>query len=131
MRIKSIWLVLTVIGCFLFIHAGYNHPIDSFFWGLLWLVKQNGVSISPDNLPLQFITLAVFLIIAALFEKKMLVVIGVVMLLLLVSLWYYMLSSSIEFNYFSMIPFVFSSSFTILFLTKSIHKKRMEKGENK
>lgn len=122
---------MTVIGCFLFIHAGYNYPVDSLFSGLLWLVRENGISISPDDLPLQFILLTGFLIVAALFEKKILVIAGVVMMLLLFALWYYMLSSSIEFDYLSMLPFLFCSSFVIVFLMKSIYKERIEKGENK
>lgn len=83
MKIRSIWIVLVIICCFLFIHGGYNHPVDTLFEGLLWLVKENGIQLRYHNLPLQFIIVAVFLIVSALLERKALTIVGIAALIAL------------------------------------------------
>lgn len=131
MKIKPVWPALLVISSFLLIHAGYNHPTHSVFTGLLWIINNEGIYLAYDNLPLQFLLVAGFLISAALLERKKLVITGIILMILLLGIWYYLLSGSIEFDHLSMIPFLLSSFFGIFYLVKEIHKERMEKEEQK
>ena len=123
MKIRSIWTVLAIISCFLFIHGGYNQPVDTLFTGLLWLVKENGIQLRYDGLPLQFIIVAVFLIISALLERKALMIVGIAALMALLGLWMYLLSSYIEFDTLSLIPFLVSSVLGIFFWLRDLPGK--------
>ena len=123
MKIRSIWIVLVIISCFLFIHGGYNHPNDTLLEGLLWIVKENGIQLRYDDLPLQFIIVAVFLIVSALLERKALIIVGIAALMVLLGLWMYLLSYSIEFDTLSLIPFLVSALLGIFFLAKGFAGK--------
>ncbi len=127
MKLKITGLVILVIVCFLCIHAGYNHPSDALFTGLLWLIETEGITLNLDNLPLQFILVVGILITASLLEAKKIVVLGIILLIALLVYWIFLLSYFITFNYLSMIPFLLASCFGIWFTVKTskqLHGKK-------
>lgn len=74
-------------------------------------------------MPLQFIIVAVFLIVSALLERKVLMIVGIAALMALLGLWMYLLNYYIEFDTFSLIPFFVSALLGIFFLAKGFAGK--------
>jgi hypothetical protein len=121
MKIKSIWLSLIVIICFLLVQIRYNSsPYGSIGLGLYALMGDAGMTFTADyhNYPLQFIIVAAFVITASLFEKKALVIAGIIMLMLLLCFWMYALYGIIDFSLLSIIPFAAGAVISIIILVK-------------
>lgn len=119
MKTKLLGIALTIIICFLGLHGGYNHPSDSLFTGLLWLVETEGITFSFESLPLQLIIVTGILITASLLGSEKAVATGILLMMILLAYWIFLLRGAIVFNYLSMIPFVLVSCFGIWFCIKS------------
>ena len=120
MKVKPIWLSLVVIVCFLFVYGNYNSsPYDPVGLGLYALIRDNGFTLNIyDDYPLQFVVIAIFLIITSLLEKKAMIITGILLLMLLLAFWTYSLDGFIHFSKLSMIPFILSCIISIYILLR-------------
>jgi hypothetical protein len=128
MRLKSIWLVIVVISCFLIIHQNYNSsPYTSLFTVFRHFLSGGGLifNLKPDNYILHFVVITLYLVFTALLEKKLLVLIGLFCLVGLLMFWIYTLHGVIDFKLYTIVPFALSSAFSIIYLGKRIKTKHL------
>lgn len=120
MKVKPIWLSLVVIVCFLFVHFRYNSaPFESVGLALYSILRENDFTFDTYNYPLQFIIVALFLVVVSILEKKILIIAGIIMLVLLLAFWMNRYSGILDFSVMSMMPFVVSCIVSILILLRN------------
>ena len=108
-RIKSIWLTLTIIFCFLIIQVRYNSSSYSAIFFVL-------VDQFRNQYTFLFLTAAIFLILGSLTKSKWLIILGIASIITLLLWLIFSFNGVLEFYLLSVVPFLLACTFTILYL---------------
>jgi len=130
-KIKSIWLTIFVIICFLFIQISYNntpsHSIFSAFIAICYQSIDKGLDLSITNFTMnftytliEFLFVSIWLLIASKVENKKMISIGLFLFVILWGFWMYSYRPYIEIDVFiiSSIPFLISLGLIITHLIR-------------
>jgi len=108
-RIKSIWLALVIIFCFLIIQVRYNSSsYSAIFFGL--------VDQFVNQYTFLFLIAAIFLMLGSLTKSKWLIILGIASMITLLLWLIFSFNGVLEFYLFSVVPFLLACTFTILYL---------------